>query len=126
VAFTSQQECLVFLGRCLEQVRNSSIDDDTAQHYARQNLMEKLLPHIGTKDIELRKKAYYVGYMARRLIAAFLGITGEDDRDHYGKKRIDLTGALMLNLFIDLFRNQYLENAKRLLKRLLQSGREGT
>lgn len=32
----------------------------------------------------------------------------------------------MLNLFIDLFRNQYLENAKRLIKRLLQNGREGS
>ncbi len=32
----------------------------------------------------------------------------------------------MLNLFFDLFRNQFLENAKRLLKRLLQSGKEGT
>jgi hypothetical protein len=31
----------------------------------------------------------------------------------------------MLNLFIDLFRNQYLENAKRLVRRLVQGGKEG-
>jgi DNA-directed RNA polymerase II subunit RPB2 len=88
VAFTSQQECLIFLGRYLDQARNSGSDDETVFHYARQNLLEKLLPHVGTSEIHMRKKAYYLGSMARKLIACFLGSAPEDDRDHYGKKRI--------------------------------------
>jgi DNA-directed RNA polymerase II subunit RPB2 len=70
--------------------------------------------------MSLRKKAFYLGYMAKRLMSSYLGSSTEDDRDHYGKKRIELTGHLMLNLFRELFK-QYLSNAQRLLKRLLQS-----
>lgn len=33
--------------------------------------------------------------MVRRLLDAQMGKCGEDDRDHYGKKRIDMAGSLM-------------------------------
>jgi DNA-directed RNA polymerase II subunit RPB2 len=45
--------------------------------------------------------------MARRLLYGFLGKTDEDDRDHYGKKRLDMTGVLLINLFKDQFKNSY-------------------
>jgi DNA-directed RNA polymerase II subunit RPB2 len=45
--------------------------------------------------------------MARRLLNAFLGKSDEDDRDHYGKKRLDMTGILMTNLFKDQFKNTF-------------------
>jgi len=37
--------------------------------------------------------------MISRLCNSALGRTGEDDRDHYGKKRLDLVGSLMASLF---------------------------
>ena len=37
--------------------------------------------------------------MINRVLKSALGRTGEDDRDHYGKKRLDFVGALMAHLF---------------------------
>lgn len=41
---------------------------------------------------------------------AQLGKCGEDDRDHYGNKRIDMAGALMTSLFKEKFR-RYIKTA---------------
>lgn len=74
-------------------------DKDTLVDYAKGVLMEKAIPHVGNDINDFGKKAYFIGYMARRLLYAFLGRSDEDDRDHYGKKRLDMTGVLMTNLF---------------------------
>ena len=34
--------------------------------------------------------------MAHRLLNAALGKTDQDDRDHYGKKRLDMAGSMMM------------------------------
>ena len=52
------------------------------------------------------KKAYFVGYMTHRLLLGCLGRIKEDDRDHFGKKRMDLTGPLITASFGQLYRNQ--------------------
>ena len=64
-------------------------------------LKRYLLPHIGQNK---RIKAYFIGFMVGRLLNAYLGKTGEDDRDHYGKKRLDMCGALLTSLFRDKFK----------------------
>ncbi|KAK1215951.1 DNA-dependent RNA polymerase II [Marasmius sp. AFHP31] len=50
------------------------------------------------------KKAYFFGYMIHRLLLAALERRELDDRDHFGKKRLDLAGPLLANLFRMLFR----------------------
>ena len=50
------------------------------------------------------KKAFFTGYMTNRLIQAALGRTTEDDRDYYGKKRLDMAGALIAQIFRQEFR----------------------
>lgn len=42
--------------------------------------------------------------MIHRLLLVALGRREEDDRDHYGNKRLDLGGPLLANLFRQLFR----------------------
>lgn len=42
-----------------------------------------------------RSKACYLGYMVKKLIAAYTGQIQCDDRDHYANKRIDTAGMLM-------------------------------
>lgn len=42
--------------------------------------------------------------MCQRLLDAQLGKSGEDDRDHYGKKRVDMAGSLLAQLFREKFR----------------------
>jgi len=47
---------------------------------------------------------FFIGYMVHRLCFAALGRIEEDDRDHYGKKRMDLAGALLGTLFKQRFK----------------------
>ena len=49
-------------------------------------------------------QAYFFGYVIHRLLLVALGRREEDDRDHYGNKRLDLGGPLLANLFRQLFR----------------------
>jgi DNA-directed RNA polymerase beta subunit len=49
-------------------------------------------------------QAYFFGYVIHRLLLVALGRREEDDRDHYGNKRLDLGGPLLANLFRLLFR----------------------
>lgn len=62
-------------------------------------MKDDLLPHVGIAEGDQFKKAYFTGYMCNRLIQAGLGRTTEDDRDYYGKKRLDMAGALLANIF---------------------------
>lgn len=57
--------------------------------------------------------------MVNKLLYAYLGKTDEDDRDHYGKKRLDLTGTLLISQFKEHFKNSYIEGAKSLLRKCL-------
>lgn len=54
------------------------------------------LSHVGPS---FKKKALYVGYMVRKLIAIHLGYQEYDNRDSYLNKRIDTPGILYANLF---------------------------
>lgn len=58
-----------------------------------------LLPHIGQEKENRLAKAYYLGMMATKAIERFHNLRGEDDKDHYGNKRLELSGKLMEHLF---------------------------
>ena len=82
-----------------------------------------MFPHVGVGAFET-PKAYYFGYVfsslvffefhsalcfsyyavtlrliIHRLLRCALGRNPEDDRDHYGNKRLDLAGPLLGGLF---------------------------
>uniref|UniRef100_M4FCE2 DNA-directed RNA polymerase subunit beta n=1 Tax=Brassica campestris TaxID=3711 RepID=M4FCE2_BRACM len=67
--------------------------------YARDILQKEMLPHVGVGEFCETKKAYYFGYIIHRLLLCALGRRPEDDRDHYGNKRLDLAGPLLGGLF---------------------------
>jgi DNA-directed RNA polymerase II subunit RPB2 len=67
-------------------------------------LEEDFLPHVSIGRDGALKKAYFVGYMVNRLLTAALGRATEDDRDYYGKKRLEMAGTLLASLFRQLFR----------------------
>ena len=54
-----------------------------------------LLPHVG---FNLKKKAYFLGLMTKKLLDISLGYINYDDRDSYINKRIDTPGILIGNL----------------------------
>lgn len=41
--------------------------------------------------------------MTLRLLNAYVGRTDQDDRDNYGKKRLDMCGSLLTQLFREKF-----------------------
>ncbi|CAH1428945.1 unnamed protein product [Lactuca virosa] len=71
---------------------------------ARDILQKEMLPHVGVGEYCETKKAYYFGYIIHRLLLCVLGRRAEDDRDHYGNKRLDLAGPLLGSLFRMHFR----------------------
>jgi len=72
-------------------------------NHGRQLLEKMLLPHLGIHDSN--KKGFFIAYMVNRLLSAVLHRATEDDRDHYGKKRLELVGMLMCDLFRQKFKN---------------------
>ena len=76
------------------------------------------MPHVHKGPGGFLKKAYFVGYMCNRLMTAALGRATEDDRDHYGKKRLDMAGTLLAGLFRQLFRNFTADMEKHIRKEI--------
>ena len=65
--------------------------------YAREILQKELLPHVGTEENNETKKTFFIGYVVHKMLMCSLGRLEEDDRDHFGKKRLDLSGEVTLS-----------------------------
>ncbi|KAG9032875.1 DNA-dependent RNA polymerase II [Tulasnella sp. JGI-2019a] len=72
--------------------------------YAQEILQKEMLPHVAMEEGSESKKAFFFGYMVHRLLSAALERRELDDRDHFGKKRLDLAGPLLAGLFRMLFK----------------------
>lgn len=72
--------------------------------HARDIMQKELLPHISQKEGSETRKAFFLGYMVHKLLQCALGRREIDDRDHFGKKRLDLAGPLLAKLFRHLFK----------------------
>ncbi|HIP84826.1 MAG TPA: DNA-directed RNA polymerase subunit B'', partial [Methanothermococcus okinawensis] len=79
-------------------------------------LCNYLLPHMGVKKEDFIKKCAFLGRMARNAIELYLGLRVEDDKDHYGNKRLKPAGELMEDLFRYSF-NQLVKDIKYQLER---------
>ncbi|KAK3401450.1 DNA-dependent RNA polymerase II RPB140 [Sordaria brevicollis] len=66
---------------------------------AKEMLQKELLPHISQVEGCETRKAFFLGYMVHKLLQCVLGRRDTDDRDHFGKKRLDLAGPLLAKLF---------------------------
>jgi len=91
--------------------------------YAKEILQKEMLPHVGILEFCETKKAYFFGYIIHKLLVAVLGRRGEDDRDHFGNKRLDLAGPLMGGLFRQLFK-KLTKDVKVYLQKSLDAGRD--
>mmetsp|Transcript_18211 Transcript_18211/g.18269 ORF Transcript_18211/g.18269 Transcript_18211/m.18269 type:complete len:1196 (+) Transcript_18211:62-3649(+) len=86
--------------------------------YARDVLQKEVLPHVGIEEHCETKKAFFLGYIIHKMLMCSLGRQEEDDRDHFGKKRLDLAGPLMGGLFRLLFKKLTKDMTKYLQKTL--------
>ena len=85
---------------------NAALKAHERQKHTLDILRKEWLPHVGKGEDATTRKAFYLGYMVNRLLKCALGRSEPDDRDHLGKKRLDLAGPLMSNLFRSLFDKQ--------------------
>ena len=77
-------------------------------------LQNDLFPHCNSPA----QKYYFLGYMANKLLQASFKWTEQDDRDSYLNKRIDLTGALLNNLFRNYFNKVVKDMEKQVIKEI--------
>lgn len=83
---------------------------------AKEILIKEFLPHIGDKQFCEMRKAYFFGYMIQRLLKVAMKRIEPDDRDHYGKKRMDLAGPLLAQLFKIMFKKLIADTSKFMQK----------
>lgn len=67
-------------------------------------LSRDFLPHMGVTKDKILNKAFYLGKMINKLLSCYLGRITIDDRDSFINKRVDLPGALMMQLFRQYFK----------------------
>lgn len=91
--------------------------------YSKQLLQLELLPHVSTDAGSELRKGYFIGYMVNRLLQVALKRQTEDDRDHYGNKRVDLAGPLLSNIFRQQLR-KLMKDVKANLRRAVNAGRD--
>jgi len=89
--------------------------------YAKLLLETEFLPHVSIKSNGALQKSFFLGYMANKLIKASIGLISEDDRDYYGKKRLDMAGLLLATHFRQLFKT-FTETMQKILKKDIDSG----
>ncbi|KAK4799955.1 hypothetical protein SAY86_025320 [Trapa natans] len=97
----NQEVALDYIGKRGSTV---GVTKEKRMKYAKEILQKEMLPHVAVGDYCQSQKAHYFGYVIHRLLLCALGRRAEDDRDHYGNKRLDLAGPLLGGLFRMLFR----------------------
>lgn len=101
----------------------TALTRDKRVKHAREILQKELLPHISQTEGSETRKAFFLGYMVHRMLQCALGRRETDDRDHFGKKRLDLAGPLLAKLFRGLFR-RLTGDVYKYLQRCVENNRE--
>lgn len=84
------------------------------REFAHEVLHNDLFPHCNTD----KQRIFFLGYMAHKLLCAFFEINKQDDRDSYLNKRVDLTGALLNNLFRNYFNKLVKDMSKQVVREI--------
>ncbi len=115
----NQEEAIDYIGKKLaagqmEEYRKSR---------ARYVLDNFLLPHLGVREEDRKKKAYYLASVTEKMIEVAQGKREEDDRDNYTNKRLKITGVLMEELFRTAI-NAFIKDIKYQIDRAHTRGRK--
>jgi DNA-directed RNA polymerase II subunit RPB2 len=82
--------------------------------FTQEVLNNDLFPHCHNPI----QKIYFLGYMVNRVLMCSLDMAKQDDRDSYVNKRVDLTGALLNNLFRNYFNKLVKDMSKQIIKEI--------
>ncbi|KAF8313839.1 DNA-directed RNA polymerase II, subunit 2 [Clavulina sp. PMI_390] len=119
------QEREVALDMIGKRGTTTGLTKDKRLRYAQEILQKEMLPHISMAEGSENKKAFFFGYMIHRLLLAALERRELDDRDHFGKKRLDLAGPLLANLFRMVFK-KLTKDVYRHLQKCVETRKEFT
>ena len=122
IDYREKEECLEFIGNKATRGEEKSRKDRIKR--AEEILRKDMLPHVSIEKGNEIKKAYFIGYMIFRLGNCALGRSYGDDRDHYGKKRLDMSGVLLTGIFRQLFR-RFTKKTEIVMKDVLKRVKTG-
>jgi len=115
--YMSQDECIKYI-TSFAMYTPINMDKDTGirkkLEFTMDILSNDLFPHCNSPS----QKIYFLGYMTNRLLMASMGVIGQDDRDSWANKRIDLTGPLLNNLFRNYFNKVVKDMEKQVIKEI--------
>ncbi|SLM34020.1 dna-directed rna polymerase ii subunit rpb2 [Lasallia pustulata] len=115
-----REVALDFIGK---RGNSQGVARDKRIKYARDIMQKELLPHISQVEGSETRKAFFLGYMVHKMLQCALGRREVDDRDHFGKKRLDLAGPLLAGLFRMLF-NKLTKDVYKYLQKCVENNRE--
>ena len=121
--YKTKDECLDFIAT--KSTRGEAINKEIRIKRAEEILRKEMLSHVSVDRGSESKKAYFIGYMIYRLGNCALGRAFGDDRDHYGKKRLDMSGVLLTGIFRQYYRS-FLKRAEMKLKELVSRNKSNT
>ena len=75
------------------------VDEDYRVERVTQILDRYLLPHVGQELVHRKEKALMLAKVIKKTVALGMGMIPEDDIDHYGNKRLLMSGELLGQLF---------------------------
>lgn len=116
-----REVALDFIGRRGNRDQ-AGLGRDKRVRVAKDILQKETLPHISQKEGSETRKAFFLGYMVHKLLQCALGRREPDDRDHFGKKRLDLAGPLLAKLFRGIMRRIHNE-LSQYLRRCVEGNR---
>jgi len=88
----NQETALLYIARFTKRLTIAGVLDI---------LMNYFLPNIGEENF--LDKAYFIGYMVKRLLQVYKKEAKPTDRDNFRFKRVELTGSLIYDLFREYF-----------------------
>lgn len=99
--------------------KNETLTDENKYYYLEETLLCDLFPHVGMDPI---KKAYFLGYMVKKLLLTDLDLIPKDDRDSFLNKRVESTGQLLNTLFRTNF-SKVIKDMRSSIEKDIRAGR---
>ncbi|KAJ1453264.1 hypothetical protein M885DRAFT_524653 [Pelagophyceae sp. CCMP2097] len=110
----TQKQALEYIGAAIREKQKANESSSnvysqarrpaSAEDEAREVLAGVVLSHVPVVDYDFVAKRVFIGYVTRKVLAAFIDRSLLDDKDYYGNKRLELAGQLLSLLFEDLFK----------------------
>ena len=115
----TQKMALEYISKFMTTIRKDIVQSDEKKiKYTYNKVLAMLFPHLGNNTI---KKAYFLGYMVKKMLNTVLKKEEYDDRDSFLNKKIETTGELVGQLFRAHF-SKYVKDMKSSLDKDARNG----